>query len=64
MDCLVCGEKKSKQEFKYIMYFSQYKKKKITWCQDCQKMYLAMKKEKEAETKLQAAKVSYLVSFQ
>ncbi len=64
MNCLVCGEKKPREEFKNIMYFSQYKKKKITWCQECQKMYVTMKKEKEAETKLQTAKVSYLVSFQ
>jgi hypothetical protein len=64
MNCLVCGEKKPKEEFKKIMYFSQYKKKKVAWCQECQKMYIGMKKEKEAIQKYQIADVNYLISFQ
>lgn len=64
MNCQVCGEKKTREEFKSIMYFSQYKKKKSFWCQDCQKMFVTMKREKEAEEKLQSATVSYLISFQ
>lgn len=62
--CRICGESKAKDEFKNVMYFSQYKKKRMYWCQECQKAYVAMKKEKEAQEKLNAVKISYLVQFQ
>ena len=64
MDCQICGEHKPKPEFKNVMYFSSYKKRRMMWCQECQKMYVAMKKEKEAEEKLAKAKFSFLVGFQ
>ena len=64
MNCLICGEKKEKEEFKNVMYFSMYKKRKMNWCRDCQTMYVAMKKEKEAAERLAAQKINYLVAFQ
>jgi hypothetical protein len=64
MDCYICGERKPKPEFKNIMYFSTYKKRKVQWCKECQKMYVKMKREKENEEEQQKVKINYLVSFQ
>jgi len=63
MLCLICGENKERDQFKHVMYFSQYKKKRVAWCQDCQKMYIAYKKEKEAENKFKTVDVNFKVSF-
>lgn len=62
--CRICGEIKVKEQFKKIMFFAQYKKKRTFWCQECQKFFIAMKKEKEAEEKLKTLPINYLVLFQ
>ncbi len=64
MNCLVCGEIKFKDDFKNVMYFSTYKKRKMQWCRDCQKMYVNMKRIREKEEKYKSVELNYLVSFQ
>ena len=64
MECLICGEEKEKAEFKNVMYFSTYKKRKVQWCRDCQRMYIGMKKEKERIQQEKERPINYLVHFQ
>ena len=45
--CRICGEIKQSKEFQLITYFSRYKKHKVIWCRDCQKMWVDAKREKE-----------------
>ena len=62
--CTLCGEKKLKEEFKNVMYFTQYKKQKVNWCRECQKMYIEYKRGIEAKNKFENLKGDYKVSFE
>lgn len=62
--CRVCGQEKDESEFTYVPYFSKYKKHKVVWCRECQKMYMQMKKEKERLEKFLCDKNKFVVSFE
>lgn len=66
MICRVCGEEKVNEEFNHVTNFTKYKKHKVTWCRDCQSMWLKMRMEKETQAKKKALlhKQSFDVSFQ
>jgi len=49
--CHICTEFKEENEFITISNFTKYKKQPAIWCQDCQKMYLDMKRKKKAQEK-------------
>jgi len=61
--CHICGEEKGWRDYKNISHFSAYKKKRLQWCRDCQKMYVNMKRDKELRSEVRKQKVNYLVSF-
>lgn len=61
--CHICGDEKESREFRNVCYFTSYKKKPVQWCRDCQKMYLAMKKEEEHKEEQRKRKINYLVTF-
>ena len=63
MECLICGEEKEKAEFKNVMYFSTYKKRKVQWCRDCQRMYAEMKQSQEFLERTKEQRPIYTVSF-
>ena len=62
--CHLCGEEKDKKEFKNLMYFTTYKKQKVQWCKQCQRLYIDFKREKEGMEKLKQLKGDYKVSFE
>lgn len=62
--CRICGLQKPISEFKNIFNFTKYKKHKVVWCRECQRMYVESKKQKELVEKLSALSGSYCVSFQ
>ena len=64
MDCLICGERKSKKDFKKVMWFATYKRRDVQWCRECQKMYVDMRRQRENEEEQKKIKINYLVSFQ
>jgi len=64
MNCHVCGETKDKDEFRYLPYFSRYRKDKVQWCKECQKMYMEMKRNKERMEKFIKDPLKFIVSFQ
>jgi hypothetical protein len=61
--CHICGEVKETKEFHRIKRFREYKEKRVVWCQDCQRMYVAMKKQEEREKKLEEKDWSFQVVF-
>ena len=61
--CRVCGMEKKAEEFSSIPYFTKYKKHKVLWCHDCQKMWMQMRKEKERLEKFVKDDQKFTVSF-
>lgn len=63
--CQICGEKKKVSEFYPLPFFTKYKKQVVTWCHDCQKLYIEMKKQRQRHEKLEGfqEKDSFTVSF-
>lgn len=60
--CRICGETKPSKDFLSIAYFAKYKKNKVNWCRDCQRMWVEAKREKEyADKYLNTG--SFTVSF-
>ena len=51
--CHICGEKKKEKEFYPLPFFTKYKKQPVVWCQECQKMFMKMKKDKQRKVKLE-----------
>jgi hypothetical protein len=62
--CHICAEDKPKDEFKFIPYFTKYKKHDVIWCRYCQKMWLTMKKEKERVDRFIKDEAKFTVSFE
>ncbi len=44
--CRICGDDKDTKELTHIPYFRKYKKHAVSWCHECQKLWIQMKKEK------------------
>ena len=61
--CQICGEQKEWKDFHNICFFSTYKKRRVQWCRDCQKMYVSMRKEQEQKEQTEKRKINYLVTF-
>lgn len=63
--CKVCGETKKPYEFEKVIHFMKYKKngQKMQWCRDCQRMWIAMKREEEYKDKYLQPKQEIIVSF-
>ena len=61
--CRICGEIKEEKEFWNIPYFSKYKKQKVIWCRDCQKMWLDQRRQREYAEKYLFSIQSFSVSF-
>ena len=63
--CRVCGESKKLLEFEKVIHFMKYKKngQKAQWCKDCQRMYIAMKREEEYKERYLQPKEEIIVSF-
>jgi hypothetical protein len=61
--CHVCGEEKGWNDFKNVPYFTSYKKRRLQWCRECQKMYLEMKRKEELVKEERNRKINFLVSF-
>ena len=63
--CHICGEWKEDILFFKIPFFAKYKKQNVTWCNECQKMFMDMIKEKEHKEKiLHQDKSQFIVSFE
>ena len=62
--CRVCGDEKEKSEFESIPYFTKWKKHKVFWCRDCQKLYIQMRKDKERLEKFVKDDTKFTVSFE
>ena len=62
--CRVCGEDKPLGQFTHIPYFCKYKKHKVVWCHECQKMYMKMKKEKQRVEAFLQDDQKFIVSFE
>lgn len=62
--CRVCGEEKEREQFFQVTHFSKYKKQKVIWCRDCQKMFIKMKKEQKRLDEFQSLEGIYCVSFE
>lgn len=62
--CFICGESKVQGEFKNIPNFTKYKKRSVSWCRDCQKLFLEMKRNKEMKNKILHGEKKFDVSFQ
>jgi len=61
--CHICGEQKGWRDFKNITYFSYYKKRRLQWCRDCQKMWVEKKRQEEQTREERNRKINFLVSF-
>lgn len=61
--CRVCGENKEDEEFKNVLNFTKYKKHKVIWCKDCQKLWMDMRKDKERHQKILNLGQSHIVTF-
>lgn len=61
--CRVCGETKAREYFYNVVHFTKFKKHKVIWCRDCQKMYMEQKKTEIKRETLEAWKPSGEVSF-
>jgi hypothetical protein len=64
MICRICGETKTEGEFKNISNFTKYKKHSVSWCRDCQKLWLDMKRGKERIKKFQSTEKKFDVTFE
>jgi hypothetical protein len=62
--CRICGETKAQVEFKHVPNFTRYWKKLSLWCQDCQKMYLELRRSKERVKKVLVLEQKFEVSFE
>lgn len=62
--CHICGEEKEVALFHRIKSFRAYKEKRVTWCQDCQRMYVAMRRQEEREKRLLEKEWHFCVVFQ
>ena len=63
--CRVCGESKKLSEFEKVSHFIKYKKngQKMRWCKDCQRMWMAMKREEEYKDRYLQPREEIIVSF-
>ena len=61
--CLICGEKKSPEEFYRQKHFYKYEQKYVHWCRDCQLMYIHMKQEEKFVKAIQNPRTVYTISF-
>lgn len=65
--CRICGLSKPEQDFKHIHHFTKYKKHNVSWCKECQKMWMSMQKEKEQVQKKEVLSLQtekFIVSFE
>lgn len=62
--CHCCGEKKVREEFYNVVYFTHYQRHKVQWCRDCQKMYIAYKKDQAIREKIKNLQGSFNVAFE
>lgn len=61
--CRICGDNKEASDFKTIPNFTKYKKHTVSWCKECQKLFLDMKRGKEKLKKLKETHFIFDVSF-
>ena len=61
--CRICGLQKPLQEFKNVFNFTKYKKHKVIWCRDCQRMYVDSRKSKELQERMKTITGEYCVTF-
>lgn len=61
--CRLCGEEKSKEEFQHVIHFTKYKKHKVLWCKECQRMYMEMKKQEIKKDSIEHWTSTGIVSF-
>lgn len=62
--CRVCAEDFPPEYFTHLPYFCKYKKHKVLWCHECQKMYMKMKKEKDRLINFIQDDQKFTVSFE
>lgn len=63
--CHICGEEKEDYLFLRIPFFAKYKKQRVIYCNECQKMFMDMIKEKEHKEKILNQDVTqFTVSFE
>ncbi len=61
--CQLCGEQKLKERFYNIIHFTKFKKHRVTWCIECQQMYIEFKKEEQRKESLLTWNPTGIVTF-
>lgn len=61
--CRVCGQEKEDKHFYRIKGFLDYYRRRIIWCQNCQKMFLEMKRLEKNAKIIEAKNWQFEVSF-
>ena len=61
--CHICGEEKDAKQFHRIKRFRVFRERRVVWCQDCQKMYVVMRRQEGQEKELAQKEWVFCVKF-